>query len=170
MGTHTVVLSPGQVLDSQLRMFARIVADGGEVSTDGLWQRIQRAAYVCLLTVDDKPAGVGALKVPTLSHRGTIEEYSGYSLEECSLELGWIVVLPQYRGRKLSAVIAKALLNRAGSNGVFCTVRADNLAIQLACRALGFVERGDRWPGMRGMLGLGIYEPGLVSKLLGRFL
>lgn len=170
MRQQTIVFTPGQVSDSRLRELKFIVELGGEVSTEGLWARLNRAAYLCLLTIDGQPVGCGALKVPTPNHRDEVEEHSGYSLEACSFELGWIVVLPAYRGRKLSAVIAKALLNHAGSNGVFCTVRADNLAIQLACRALGFVEHGERWPGRRGMLGLGIYQPGLVSKLLGRFL
>lgn len=170
MGIQTTIMTPGQVTDSQLRQFKRIVEVGSEVSSDGLWQRLQRAAYLCLLTVDGETAGVGALKIPTPNHRREVESDTGYSLEDCSYELGWIVVLPLYRGRKLSAKIAKALLNHAGSNGVFCTVRADNLAIQLACKALGFVECGERWEGRRGMLGLGIYKPGLVARLLGKFL
>lgn len=170
MKTATTVLTPGQVLDGQFREMRELVALGGEVEVSGLYERMAHAAYVCLLTIDGKLAGVGALKVPSERRRDSIEESSGYSIQACSFELGYIVVRPEYRGRKLSALIADALLRHAGSNGVFCTVRADNLAIQTACRMLGFVERGDRWPGQRGMLGLGIYEPGLVSNLLRRFL
>jgi len=154
------VIRPHILGAANVAKFARAVAAGGEVSTDSLQERVKRAAYLAVLTVDGKPVGVGALKIPTDGHRDSVTCGSGVDVSESEYkyELGWVVVMPEYRGRKLSRMIVDALLARVGDAGVFCTVRGDNLAVQAACAGYGFVEAGTRWQGTRGMLGLGIWQ------------
>jgi GNAT superfamily N-acetyltransferase len=146
---------------SQLAAFANAIAHGEEVQRDGLQARILQAAWLAIVSIDGKPVGCGALKLPTENHREDLTELSGIDVSEDAIkyELGWIVIDPRARGQKLSRLIVSALLEKAGDAGVFCTVRGDNLAIQTACRGYGFVERGKRWEGSRGPLALGVWEP-----------
>lgn len=157
--TITVQVVPPHVLGrAAIYKFAETVADGGEVSDGGLVSRIREAAWLAIVSVDGKPVGVGALKRPTPNHVEEIEAHTSLSLKDYAYELGWIVIDPRARGQKLSRVIVKALLEKAGTTGVFCTVRAENFAIQKACDGFDFTDTGKRWAGVRGDLGLGIWR------------
>lgn len=160
--TVTVQVMPPHTLGKkQIGRIACAIAAGEEVDTDSLITRVRAAAWLAIVSVDGKPSGVGALKLPTLNHREQVTDRSGIDVSEYAVryELGWVVVDSRMRGRKLSRQIVSALLAKAGTAGVFCTVRADNLAIQKACAGYGFIEQGRRWHGNRGLLALGIWVP-----------
>lgn len=160
--TATVKVIPPHILGKrQIYEFASAVKAGGEVDSDSLAARVLQAAWLAIISVDGKPVGVGALKLPTKHHREELSACSGVDVSEgeYKYELGWIMIDPRCRGQKLSRELVAALLAKAGTAGVFCTVRVDNLAVQTACKGFGFIETGDRWTGNRGLLGLGAWKP-----------
>lgn len=136
---------PGECSIAQLAHFKRMVVAGGEVTIVGLDQRILQAEWLVFVFDDHGTlAGVGALKRPTQAHITSTFRKSGHRQvpQDCQLEVGWIFVDADNRGKGYSHLIVKAILEVAGSAKLFATTRVDNLAMKRTLTTYGFAESG----------------------------
>jgi GNAT superfamily N-acetyltransferase len=149
---RVVELEPSDCDEKVLGDFKAFVLAGGEVTAEGLEDRIRSAVRLIFLSVCCCLCGVAALKRPEPSHRKHVSSKSGVSLPEAEypFELGWVFVMPSARGRRFSLDLTRAALAAAGTAGVFATSRTDNTKMHATLAKFGFSPAGCPYPSALG--------------------
>ena len=146
---NTTILPPSDCATRELTAFKELVNSGGAIDPDGLTERIHRAFQLFFLrTSAGELAAIAALKRPYPDYRTGVfrKARSIFAPDAYTLELGWVVVAPAYRGQRLPHRIISELLPRAGNEPVFATTREDKHAMQYALGECGFQRNGDPYP------------------------
>ncbi|RUL66014.1 GNAT family N-acetyltransferase [Dyella dinghuensis] len=155
--------SPSNCSDAEIADFMVLVLAGGEVTQQGLENRVRSAVRLSFLREGESLVGVAALKRPNSEYRSSVASMAGFALPSSNFpyELGWVFILPSARGKKYSLLISKALLASAGTEGVFATSRADNPLMHRTLGKLGFSSSGNAYSSRRGgyKLQLFVREP-----------
>lgn len=132
--------------------FVAFVRAGGEVSIQGLPERINGAAALVMAKIDGLLVGIAALKNPQPSYRRRISSESGFSLlaTEFPFELGWVYVDSAFRGQGISLALSHAAIAASSGEGVFATSRSDNAAMHRSLVKVGLVPAGQQYASGRG--------------------
>jgi RimJ/RimL family protein N-acetyltransferase len=141
----THVREPLACTADERRAFARLVRVGFEGSDAGLDGRIRDAKLLAFhFTIDDTLGAVAALKAPTDQYRDYVftEADASVSPADCRLELGWVFVVPEYRGNHIAKHLCRVLLQHVPTPCAFATTRPDNVPMIRTLRALGFARVG----------------------------
>ena len=154
-----IVKSPSECSNVEIGAFIAFVRAGGEVSIQGLPERIRGAAALVFARIDSLVVGVAALKQPQASYRRRVSTESGAPLlaEEFPYELGWVYVSPESRGKRLSLLLSQAALAASKDAGVFATSRTENIAMHRSLAKLGFVATGNPFVSGRGKHSLQVF-------------
>lgn len=144
--------SPGDCHEHEIKDFVALVLAGGEVTEDGLENRVRSAVSLVFLTVGCCLCGVAALKHPEASYRKRVSSSSGVPLTEQAFpyELGWVFVMPSARGRGFSVDLTREALSGAGTEGVFATSRTDNAGMHATLKKFQILPAGRPWQSRRG--------------------
>ena len=147
-----IVKSPDDCLSIEIGAFIAFVRAGGEVSIQGLSERIRDATALVFARVDGLVIGVAALKQPQPSYRRRVSSESGAPIPatEFPYELGWVYVSPESRGKGYSLLLSQAALAKNKGAGVFATSRTDNIAMHRSLAKHGFVATGKPFTSGRG--------------------
>ncbi len=147
-----LVKSPGACSNVEIGAFIAFVRAGGEVSIQGLVERIRGAAALAFARLDGLLVGVAALKQAQASYRRRVSAESGAPLPvaEFPYELGWVYVLPKARRNGLSLSLSQSILATSIGAGVFATSRTDNIAMHRSLDKLGFESTGNPFTSGRG--------------------
>ncbi|MDX1644517.1 MAG: GNAT family N-acetyltransferase [Thermoanaerobaculia bacterium] len=140
-----MVKRPGLSSEEELREFERLVREGFGGSDDGLPARIRRAHRLAIhRSSANEPIAIAGLKSPDEDYRSDLFERSetAASATDYLLELGWVYVLPEHRGRRLGERLCRRLVNEPPTGGLFATTRPDNEPMIRILRALGFIRTG----------------------------
>ena len=107
---HTEIRRPNGCSDSEIAAFCCFVRHGGEVEEVGLERKVRQARALCFLYVDDTLVGVAALKQPTERYRNNVFKKAAVPQDAAlfDLELGWVYVPLEYRGKRYSEVLSAA--------------------------------------------------------------
>lgn len=121
-----------------------LVLEGGEVDPNGLRRRIARAERLAFAFFDHNLAGVGALKHPNTAYRASVFAKSNSSRAPSAfpLELGWVCVKSEYRGRGISGLLLQELMATVRDRNVFATSRTDNTVMHRSLNHSGFLREG----------------------------
>jgi GNAT superfamily N-acetyltransferase len=153
-----ILKAPGDCSDQELERYEELVRQGDEVVSHGLSERIRQAAVLTFAFHGDRLVAVAALKRPTDSYRVGVFRKAGEALPELgALELGWIFVLPDCRGRGLAGRVLAATLDASGGAGVFATTRSDNGPMQKVLEGRRFVRLGQGYKSTRGGYELNLF-------------
>lgn len=149
---QVVSRSPGDCHDSEIKDFMALVLAGGEVTPNGLEDRIRSAVSLVFLTIGCCLCGVAALKRPEASYQRQVSSKSGVPLpeREFSYELGWLFIMPSARGRRFSVDLTRVALSGVATDGVFATSRTDNAGMHATLAKFGFLSAGRPWASARG--------------------
>jgi hypothetical protein len=160
------VRAPNECTAIQLADFKALLLAGGEVTADGLEDRIRSAVRLVFLSVGCCLRGIAALKRPLTSYRRRVAAKSGVllSVEEYPFELGWVFLMPSARGRKFSLDLTSAALATASTCGVFATSRTDNVGMHATLARGGFLPAGKLFSSDRGKHQLQLF----LRKTMGR--
>ena len=145
VAARTIIQRPSACTPAELRDFESLVQQSGEVSGQGLTDRVRRAACLAFhYSVPGRLVAIAALKVPHRSYRDRVfaSAHSGRRPEAYPLELGWFFVRPSCRGRRMSQRLAAPLLRHADGRGVFATTSTANPAMLTVLHSLGFRRSG----------------------------
>jgi hypothetical protein len=144
---HCVVKAPSLCAPLELEDFVCMVRASGEVTLDGLPERVRRAHSLAFLRSENCLIGVAGLKVPSENHRSEVALGSGATLPASNfqLELGWVFVIPSARGGKSLALCAP-LIEAALGHGIYATSRSNNQPMHSTLAKLGFTRAGKSWP------------------------
>src|SRR5260221_6044866 len=107
--------APDECSQSQRRKFESIVRSESEVVEQGLSTRIRNAQTLFFVYAGTVVAAVGALKRPVDSYRISVFRRASatQSHSRFLLELGWVVVTPDFRRSHLSRKIVDAAVAEA---------------------------------------------------------
>lgn len=151
--------SPGACTTIEIGAFIAFVRAGGEVSNQGLAERIRGAATLVFAHIDGSLVGVAALKQPQASYRRRVTSESGalIPVTEFPYELGWVYVLASARGKGISHLLSHAALAESKGAGVFATSRTDNVAMHRSLAKVGFIATGQPYVSGRGKHSLQVF-------------
>ncbi len=138
------VKEPIACSDAERREFARLVLQGFPAARR-LDDRIREASWLAFhYEAGDTLVAVAALKAPDKGYRAHVLKQADapVSSDDYELELGWIYVVPAYRGNRIAEGLCRQLLARVPASSVFATTRPDNVFMIRILRALGFVRVG----------------------------
>ena len=134
--------------EGERREFERLVRQGFPAA-DALEDRIRDAKWLAFYYAADGTLGaVAALKAPTEQHRQDLfkKAHAPVSPAEYKLDLGWVFVLPAYRGNRIAESLCRQLLARVPTSCVFATTRTNNSPMIRILLALGFARAGKPYP------------------------
>lgn len=155
-----LVSRPHQVAPQQLARIRSLVVEAGEVSPEGLSERLNRCRLLAYLVQGDDIVSVAAIKEPEVSYLTGLLAKSGYDVTRCGAELGYFHTQNGYQGRGYAKQLAAVLVPRL-SHPSFATTREDNPAMQHILGKHGFRCAGRPWPSTRApatLLGLWVRE------------
>jgi RimJ/RimL family protein N-acetyltransferase len=84
------------------------------------------------------------------------------------VELGWVYVLPEHRGKHYSEVLSAAANSQSDGAPVFATTRSDNIAMQKALERLQFRRVGDPYWSADNKRTLMLYAAACPHQVLAR--
>jgi len=168
--SELIVKSPENCSNTEIDAFIAFVLDGGEVSIQGLAERIRSAKTLVFARVDDSVVGVAALKQPLASYRRRVSSGSGVPILTATFpyELGWVYVSPESRGKGLSLLLSQAALAHNKGAGMFATSRTDNIRMHSTLAKLGFVAAGNPFASGRGKHSLQAFVRHAAQRRLDR--
>lgn len=160
------IKEPQLCSDAEIAAFSCFVRQGGEVEPAGLEGRIRRAKALAFLYVNRSLVGVAALKQPDKRYRDKVFKAAGASVDatSCGLELGWVFIPEEHRGKHYSRVVSAAAVGQAGGALVFSTTRSDNIPMQRTLEHLKFERVGEPWPSQRGGHKLVLYVTSPIKR------
>lgn len=141
-----IVKKPTDCSFTELKAFKQLILLGNEVEGTGLDRRIKAAGCLAFQYTDNnKLIGICALKQPTAAYRNKVfkRAESPNSAGDFPIELGWLFILKDYRGKGLSRPLAEETLKCADKNNVFATTRVDNCPMCRTNSRLGFKRCGN---------------------------
>ena len=161
-----IVKSPAECSNIEIGAFIAFVRAGGEVSIQGLPERIRSAAALVFGRIDGLVVGIAALKQPQASYRHRVNSESGASIpaKDFPYELGWVYVSPESRNKGFSILLSQAALAEGKGAGVFATSRTDNIPMHRSLAKLGFEEIGSPYASGRGNHSLQVFARRTASK------
>lgn len=121
----------------------------GEIGDNGLATNIRTAKALVFGRLAGKVLGIAAVKRPQASYRKRIGGKAGVDLglAHYPYDLGYVFLLPEAQGKKLSHGIVAAAHARAEGAAVFATARTDNAAMLAALAKAGFRQAGQDYRG-----------------------
>lgn len=158
--TNIVVKKPSECSERELDSFEAFVRKGGEVTSEGLRNRIKKARYLVFLFERDKTlAGVAALKEPNIRYKKKVFKKAGSQEDpnKFTLEAGWIYVEDQFRDRKYSRPLLEEVLNHVGDKQVYATTRENNEAMKRTNLRYGLEQSGHPFASEEGNYNLVLY-------------
>lgn len=141
------VESPKDCSKTELRAFAKLVREGGEVD-DEVEGRIREAFKLGFVKYDGKIVGIAALKRRPLPYRKArfLDAATDLDPADYPIELGWIYMQPRHRKKGQTQRLLDALFEREESSGVYTTVRTLNAAMLAILPHYRFVKEGRDYP------------------------
>jgi GNAT superfamily N-acetyltransferase len=124
-----------------------LLADGGAVDLRFASRLLPLASAVSLARYGGEIVGLAALKTLRIDYIERISSKSGFQLSADSLELGYVVVSEQHRGKGLGASLVSCLMEIA-RHPLFATTYEPTMVRIL--RAQGFEVRGRTWKSRHG--------------------
>ncbi|WP_177236336.1 GNAT family N-acetyltransferase [Albimonas pacifica] len=142
----TYVGVPEDFDEHSIASMAELIERGGEVAV-GVKARLMGANWLGLITHDDVPVGVAAIKKPAKSYRERVFVSAGYLAKDaCKSELGWIYLDEAHRRKGKMASLLAELWECVGDARVFATTRVSNEAMVAILKKLGFAKFGGDFP------------------------
>lgn len=146
------VKKPSECTGKELQDFAALVLLGGEVSPNGLDERIRKAEALVFFSQDSCLKGIAAIKKPEQIYKNRVFQKAQACVRANNFyfELGWIYLEPSLRGRGFSHKIVQAALCVKEEQSIFATSRVENIPMHKVLSAHGFSCQGNAYPSNLG--------------------
>jgi GNAT superfamily N-acetyltransferase len=160
MSLEILLREPATCSETERRRFERLVRLGFDGSDDGLVRRILDAHLIAFAAEEGagiaEPAGIAGLKRPPAAHRENVfrRARAGVAAASCELELGWVFVPEDRRGRGIATRLCRSLLDLVPGRAVYATTRPENAPMIRVLSGLGFVRKGEPFPRRHERLAL----------------
>jgi GNAT superfamily N-acetyltransferase len=138
--------APGSLTKEEIADCIDVIKTGEAVDLVSAKRELPLASVLAVVRAGTAIVGVGAIKRGRGTYAGKIARFSGVSFPPETLELGYVAVLPDHRGHKLSGNIVDALLSQYKGR-LFATTYNDRMKSVL--KNAGFINKGSEWPGRK---------------------
>jgi RimJ/RimL family protein N-acetyltransferase len=139
---HPVDCTPGE-----LAQFHALVIKGGQVSEEGLYDRIEGAHSLGFCYDGPKLVGVAALKRPAEEHKQEVfNRASVANPEDFTIEIGWAFTEVSHRRRGIATCLFTLLLCQTAGQ-VYATTRTNNEICKRILGRCGFNVSGEPFDG-----------------------
>lgn len=147
-----IVGAPTEFTQAERDTFIQLVCAGGEVGNQLLGRNVANAKALIFLKQNGQYAGVAALKNPLKTYRNGIARCANAEIleREFPYELGYIFIVEESRGLRLSGPLVAKALALVPEAGVFATMRVDNHAMRATLCKAGFKPAGKPYDGRDG--------------------
>jgi GNAT superfamily N-acetyltransferase len=139
---------PSEIAPSDKAAFIKFVSAAGEVDGAILPGLVDDAVALAMLFDRDKLVGTAAIKTPYPTHRRG--EFAKANVADDAdafpLELGWVVVHPEYRNRGHAPELVHAAVRLTVGQGIYATTKTPRMLMILA--ECGFRALGDSYPSI----------------------
>jgi len=144
---------PSNCSKVELDAFEKLVKQEGEVTSQGLRERILRAEWLVFTVEEDGTfSGISALKTPNDSYKRNVFRKAGTQLDpnDFPYEVGWLLVSPPFRGKKYSRPLLEEAIRLAGNEKLYATTRENNDRMRRTNRHCGLVDAGSPYTSEEG--------------------
>ena len=152
------VETPGNFTQEEKNEFIALLVKQGQVSNPNI-HKVNASDYICLVYVDEKPIGIGAMK--NVYDRPFDYAEVPHLKQIFKKELGYLYVdntLTNFRGLGIGKTITKLLLSRKGNDNVFATTdENDENIMKGILQGLGFKKVGKTYIGQKTKKNIGLY-------------
>jgi RimJ/RimL family protein N-acetyltransferase len=143
----------GECSTDELNKFVKLVEKGDEVDRCNLSDRVKRAQFLAFsYDESNNLVGVGAIKQPNTTYRNSVfsKAKSNHPPNQYDVELGWIYIEEDFRGRGIGKTIVRELLEKIKDKKVYATTRTDNDTMKHILKYFKFHESGEEYKSTRG--------------------
>jgi predicted GNAT family N-acyltransferase len=146
------VAAPAAFSPAELAAILELIQSESQVAAAGLLNRIKQSKLISIAIAQGKIVGISALKIPNNSYKQSVFANAGVPelATQFPYEMGWKVVLPEYRGQALGLQLSQRLLSSVNIKQVFATVRSTNQSALKPMQQLGFAPLGNTFTGSSG--------------------
>jgi len=140
--------TPSEMTPAEKAAFVGFVAAAGEVNRASLPGLVDKAVAFVTLYADDELIGTAAIKTPNRAHHVGEFVKANAEAEAASypVELGWVVVHPDWRGRGHARVLVIEAVKLAGHRGIYATTKT--VQMRAILQEQGFAPVGDPYPSL----------------------
>jgi GNAT superfamily N-acetyltransferase len=140
--------APAELTARDRRDFIAFVASAGEVDPATLPALVDRAAILVMLFEAETLIGTAAIKTPYDRHR--LGEFTKANVPDLAnafpLELGWVVIHPDHRGRGHGRALVAATVGLVPDCGVYATTKTP--AMWSILKENAFAALGQSYPSV----------------------
>jgi len=139
---------PSEIPLADKAAFIEFVSAAGEVDRAILPGLVEKAFSLVMLFGSDELIGTAAIKSPYLGHRRGEFAKANVATEADAfpLELGWIVVHPEYRKQGHALELVRAAVDLTTGQGIYATTKTPRMLTILG--ECGFKALGDSYPSV----------------------
>jgi ribosomal protein S18 acetylase RimI-like enzyme len=150
---------PSECSEDELAQFEALVLEGGEVTPQGLSERIKKAKNLIFVRDETSCIAIGALKRPNENYKNDVFQKAGVPklLDGYPFEIGWIYASPSARGKGVGKAILKVIADILEESGCFATTRQDNEVMHHLFEQYSFLRLGNEYPSNNGNYHLILY-------------
>ncbi|MCX0444402.1 GNAT family N-acetyltransferase [Aeromonas veronii] len=160
MAYQIYVKVPTECSAGELHAFEKLIKLGGEVSQNGLLNRIKNAHFIAFASNENgEIVGISALKRPIEGYRNAVFHKSKSKEEDqkYEAELGWVFVMKEFREKGLGSKLVEILLSIKTVKNVYATAREHNEKISSMLKKFEFIQSGVPYPSTEGDYALVLY-------------
>jgi GNAT superfamily N-acetyltransferase len=151
------IIQKKELEDTHRQIFADMLGKQKKVKGD-LTTKADRCKMICIVTIDDKPVAIGAIKQKTESDftakKAAVPELS----KEFEWEFGYLYTEKEYVGRGIASVISRTLIDTYGNGNLMASTEISaNPATVRILEKNGFCLFGKPWKSKIHKNFLGLY-------------
>ncbi|MBL7882794.1 MAG: GNAT family N-acetyltransferase [Bacteroidia bacterium] len=141
------IIAPEDCSKEQLDLFFNTILNGGQIKTSEelLIKNIKNCVLLAFYEIENKLAGISAVKIPRTKYKKTVFEKAKVSADEklFEFEIGYVVTVPEFRGRGVSSILIKELIKRNPSATYFATTKSEFMP--KIFKKVNFVKHGESY-------------------------
>ncbi|MBL4907693.1 MAG: hypothetical protein JKX94_09610 [Sneathiella sp.] len=143
-GLRTIALRPIDCSPNHIKQFINIILDGGEVPIENLKRGIPTAEMLFFTGTPGKLMGVSAVRYPNAKYSKHLFEHAGVPqmYNPLSVEVCWLCVLPEYRGKGVWGNNRKVRLDYLGNRPYHAIHRVENEEVGEPIKSLNYNQAG----------------------------
>lgn len=140
-----LLLKPTECESNRIDSFYNLVIVGGQVSRQGLRERIVNAELLAFCEIENEIVGIASLKNPTASYKVKVFHQAGAKEQAVHFkyEIGYAVTKREYRKKGISKHLISLLINSHSEHNIFATTKVESMCHIL--ENIGFKRIGNSY-------------------------
>jgi hypothetical protein len=123
-----IINTPAQINDNNLNQIINLIIQGGQVTTKGLLDRIQRADFIAYKLEDNKVICTASLKNPNKTYIANVFDSAEIKKDlDYKKELGYIATHKDFENKGHCQELLKIFFDHISNNLIFATTRKPSM-------------------------------------------